>query len=100
MKYERLNEKKVLSIITEILIGSTSTVSSSPLARLNPSAGIVISTSTTFLTSIAILITNENITKLKLRYTKLRDWINLMKILYEEILIQSMVDKKNAEKKL
>ena len=61
MKYKRLNEKKVLSIITEILIGSTSTVSSSTLARLNPSAGIVISTSTAFLTSIAILITNENI---------------------------------------
>ena len=77
-KYKNLNKKKVLLIITEILIGAGSAVGSSSMALINPGAGIVISSSTALLTSIAILITNEYISKLKLRYTKLRDWINFL----------------------
>ena len=50
------------------------------------------------LTSIAILITNEYISKLKRRYTKLGDWINVITLLYEKTLKQSMVDKKIDEK--
>ena len=69
---------KIFSIITEILIGSASTISSSTLAVLNPSAGINISSNTALLISIAILISNEHISKLKIRYTKLRDWINVI----------------------
>ena len=72
-KYESLNKKKVLLFFTEILIGAGSTVSSSTLAILNPSAVIIISHSTALITSIAILITKEFISKMKLRYTKLRD---------------------------
>ena len=72
-KYKSINKKEVLLIIIEILIGSASTINSSTLAILRPSAGIVISSSTALLTSIAILITNEYISKLKIRYTKLRD---------------------------
>ena len=94
-KYKNLNKKKVLLIITEILVGAGSAVGSSSMALINPGAGIVISSSAALLTSIAILITNEYISKLKIRYTKLRDWINVITVLYEKTLKKSMVDKKN-----
>ena len=94
-KYKSLNKKKVLLIITEILVGVGSAVGSSSMALINPGAGIVISSSTALLTSIAILITNEYISKLKIRYTKLRDWINVITLLYEKTLKKSMIDKKN-----
>ena len=97
-KYKNLNKKKVLLIITEILIGSGSAVSTSAMSIVNPSIGIVLTSSTALITSLAILITNEYISKLKLRYTKLRDWINFITILYEKTLNQSMVDKKIDEK--
>ena len=58
-KYKNLNKKKVLLIITEILVGAGSTVGSSTMGLINPGAGIIISSSTALLTSIAILITNE-----------------------------------------
>ena len=97
-KYKSLNKKKVLLIITEILVGSASTISSSTMGLINPGASIIISSSTALLTSIAILITNEHISKLKIRYTKLKDWINVITLLYEKTLKQSMVDKKIDEK--
>ena len=58
-KSKSLNKKKILLIITEILIGTGSAVGSSSMALINPGAGIIISSSTALLTSIAILITNE-----------------------------------------
>ena len=97
-KYKSLNKKKVLLIITEILVGSGSAISTSTMGLINPSIGIVLTSSTALLTSLAILITNEYISKLKLRYTKLRDWINFITILYEKTLNQSMIDKKIDEK--
>ena len=97
-KYKSLNEKKVLLTITEILIGSVSAISTSTTSLINPSIGILLSSSTALLTSLAILIANENISKLKLRYTKLRDYINFITILYEKTFNQSMIDKKNDEK--
>ena len=97
-KYKGLNKKKVLLIITEILVGAGSAVGSSTMGLINPGAGIIISSSTALLTSIAILITNEYISKLKICYTKLRDWINVIRLLYEKTLKQSMVDKKIDEK--
>ena len=66
-KYKSLNKKKVFLNITEILIGSASTIGSSTMGLINPGAGILISTSTTLLTSIAILITNEYFSELKIR---------------------------------
>ena len=96
-KYKSLNKKKVLLIITEILVGAGSAVGSSSMALINPGAGIIISSSTALLTSIAILITNEYISKLKIRYTKLRDWINVITLLYEKTLKQSMIDNKIDE---
>ena len=97
-KYKNLNKKKVFLIITEILVGAGSAVGSSTMGLINPGAGIIISSSTALLTSIAILITNEYISKLKIRYTKLRDWINVITLLYEKTLKQSMIDKKIDQK--
>ena len=99
-KYKSLNRKKVLLIITEILVGSASAVGSSTMSLINPGVGIIISSSTALLTSIAILITNEYISKLKLRYTKLRDWINVITLLSEKTLKESMIDKKLIKKNL
>ena len=48
--------------------------------------------------SISTLITNEYFSKLKIRYTKLRDWINVTTLLYEKTLKESMIDKKIDEK--
>ena len=94
-KYKSLNKKKILLIITEILVGSRSAIGTSTMSLINPSIGIVMTSSTALLTSLAIVITNEYISKIKLRYTKLRDWINFITILYEKTLNQSMIDKKN-----
>ena len=96
--YKSLNKKKILLIITEILVGTGSAVGSSTMGLINPSVGIVISSSTALLTSIGILITNEYISKLKILYTKLKDWINVFTLLYEKTLKQSMIDKKIDEK--
>ena len=57
----------VLSIITEIFLGSRSAISFSTMSLINPSIGIVLTSSTVLLKSIAILITNEYLSKLKLR---------------------------------
>ena len=92
------NKKKVFLIITESLIGSGSAIGSSAMGVINPGAGIIISSSTALLTSIAILITNEYISKLKTRYTKLRDWNIVNTLLYVRTLKTSMVDKKIDEK--
>ena len=97
-KYKNLNKKKVLLIISEILIGSGSAITSSTFSLINPSIGIPIASCSALLTSIAILITNEYISKLKIRYTKLRDWINVISLLYGKTLKESMIDKKINEK--
>ena len=86
---------KVLLIITEILIGSGSAITTSTMSVINPTICVVLTSSAAPLTSIALLITNENISKLKIRYTKLRDWINVITLIYEKTLITSMVDEKN-----
>ena len=93
-----MNKKKVLLNIIEILIGSASAIGSSTIGLINPGAGIFISSSTVILSSIAILITSEYISKVKIRYTKLKDWINAITLLYEKTLKQSMVVKKIDEK--
>ena len=69
-------------------------LTSSTLSLLNPSVGFVITGTTALITSIAILITNEYISKIRLRYTKLRDRISVTSFLYERTLKYSMIDKK------
>ena len=93
-KHKSLNKKKVILIITEILIGSGSAIGTSTMSLLTPSIGIVLTSSTALLTIIAILITNEHLSELEIRYTKLRDWINVTTLLYEKTLKESMIDKK------
>ena len=97
-KYKSLKKKKILLIITEILIGSGSARGTSTMSLINPSIGVVLTISSALLTSIVILITNENISKLKKRYTKLRDWNIVITLLYEKTLKESMIDKKINEK--
>ena len=97
-KYKSLNKEKVLLIITEVLIGSGSAIKFSTFSLINPSIGIPIAGCSALLTSIAILIKNEYISKLKIRYTKLRDWINVITLLYEKTLKKSMIGKKIDEK--
>ena len=87
-----MNKKKILLIIVEILIASGSAIGSSKMGLINPGAGIIISSGTAFLTSIAILIANEYISKLKIRCTKLRNWINVIILLYGKTLKTSTVD--------
>ena len=83
--YRSLNKKKILLSGTELLNDPGSTIGTSTMSLINPSNVIVITRSTTLLTSIGTLITNENILKLKTNYTKLTDWINVFFTLYEEI---------------
>ena len=68
------------------------------MGLIKPGAGKNVSSSTTLLTSIAMLKTNEYFSKMKIRYTKLRDWINLITLLYENTLKTSMADKKIDER--
>ena len=79
------------------MIGSGSANSTSTMWLINPNIGIVLTSSTALLTSLSILITNEYITKLKLRYTKLRGWLNFITNLYENTLNKSMIDKNFEE---
>ena len=85
-KYKSVIKKKVLLIITEILVGYGSAVGTSAMSLLNPSIGVVLTSSSALLISLAILITNDYISKLKIRYTKLRDCINVITLLYEKTL--------------
>ena len=54
--------------------------------------------STALSSSIAILITNEFISKLNLRYTKPREWTNVITLPYGKTLKESMIDTKIVQK--
>ena len=88
----------MLVIITEILIGCASTVSSSTLAISNSSADNIVSTNITLLICIAILITDDYISTLKTRNIKKRDWINVTTLPYEKTLKTSVVGKKTDDR--
>ena len=95
-KYKFLNKKKIYITILEILTGiaGVSTGSTLSITGVGTARGIPIASSTAFMVSIATLITNEYFSKLKIRYTKLRDHINMITLLYEKTLEKSMKDKK------
>ena len=69
------------------------------MSLLNPSIGKVLTSSTALITTIAILITNEYISKLEIRYTQVRGWINVIFLLYGKTLKESMIDQKIDQKK-
>ena len=73
----------------------SSTIVSSKLSIVNPSIGIPKASSSASITLIAFLVTNEYISHFKLRYTKLRNWMKVITLIYEKSMIQSMVDEKN-----
>ena len=97
-KYKSLNKKKVILVITEILIEPGSAISTSTMSLINPSLGIVLTSSSALLTSLAILITFEYISKLKFRFTKQRGWKCKITNLFEKTLSQPLVDKKIDQK--
>ena len=80
----------VLLKITEILLGSRLAITTSMMSLINPSIGIVLTSSTALLTSIAVLITNEYISKLEIRYTKIGDCINVNILPNEKTLKDSI----------
>ena len=86
-------------INSEILIGSLGLGVGSGLtiSGLAP-VGLMCASCISFLSSTSTLITNEFFSKLKTRYTKILDCINVITLLYEKSLKQSMVDKKIDEK--
>ena len=65
---------------------------------INPSIGMVLTSSSALLTSLAILITNEYVSIVKLRFTEKRCWKIFITILYKKTLNQPMVDQKLDEK--
>ena len=85
-------------IISGFLLGSGSTTTNTNLSLVNPSIAIIIASSTAPLTSLAILIRNEFISKVKFRFYNVRDWINVISLLYEKTLKSSMIDRKVDEK--
>ena len=83
-------------IVSKISISSVGLSVGSGLAisGLAP-VGIMCAGSISFLSSISTLFTNKYFSNLKIRYTKFRDWVNVITLLYEKTLKQSMIDKKN-----
>ena len=65
---------------------------------MNRTVVIVISSSAALSTSVAILITNGYISILKIRYTKLRDWIIVITLYYGKVLKNSLVDERFDER--
>ena len=80
------------------LVGSNSTNVSSTLSIVNLIIGIPIAIISVQFTSIAISMTTEVISKLKARYTKLINWINVNNSIYEKTWKQSMTKKEVDEK--
>ena len=99
-KYNSLNKKKIYIIVLEILTGSSGVIVGSTLTAtgVGASIGVPIAGASAFIASIATLITNEYLSKRKARYTKLRDWINMITLFYEKTLQKSLIDKKIDEK--
>ena len=95
-----MNKRNVFMIVSEKLNGSVGLgvgrgLTESGLAHV----AITCAGSIPFLSSISTLITNENFSRLKIRYTKLKDWINVFTLSYEKTLRESMMDKKIDIKK-
>ena len=86
-------------IVSEILFGSVGLCVGSGLtvSGLAP-VGIMCASSISFLSSISTLISKDYFSKLKISYTKLRDWIHVITLLCEKTLKQSKIDKKIDEK--
>ena len=96
-KYKRSSKKKIILNITDKLIGSAWTIISSTLSILIPGVQII-SSSSALLISIAILLTNDYISEIRTRYTKLSVWIIIITLLWRTFLKRSLTDKKIHDK--
>ena len=100
-KYKSLNKKNVFLTVSEILMSPVGLRVRSGLtvSGLAP-VGNLCASSISFLSSIITLITKEYFSKLKIRSTKLRDWINVITLFHEKTLKIYMVDKKLNQKEV
>ena len=87
MDTKKKNEtlKKNFLVLSEILLGSSLIIVFSTLSFVKHSNVVSIAITSAMITSIAILVTNYYVPKLKLRYTKMKDWVNVISLLYEKV---------------
>ena len=99
-KYKSINKIQIYNAVLGILEGASGVIVGAALSVTGVGAviGVPVVTATTFIASIATLITNEYLSKKKLRYTRLRNHIKFITLLYEKTLLKSMIDKKIDEK--
>ena len=90
-KNKNINKKKILLNITEISKGTNFTLVSSTFSIFNTTIAIPIASSFALFTLKPILKTSEYVSKLKLGYVKIRDWINIISLLYEKTMKKSIV---------
>ena len=69
-----------------VVVGTTLTITGAT------PTGLPIAGATSFVSTVARLLPNEQCSKFKERYTKLRDWMKLISILYKKALTKSMID--------
>ena len=67
-------------------------------SRLGSNVGIKLAAATSFIANIAVLITSEFCSIVKMRYTKLPIWIKLTTMVYEKLLNKSMIDNRIDER--
>ena len=78
----------MISNFSEIIGELSSNTISSTLSTVSRSFGIRIASSSALTTSIAVLVSNGTLSKIKIRYAKLGGWINLISLPYEKTLKQ------------
>ena len=88
----------MLFIIAESFLRVFWTLTTLILSLVNPSASIIISSSTALTTSIAILLPIESFSKLKISCVKLGDWIFVGSLPYEKTWKQSLIEKNQRQK--
>ena len=71
---------------------------SSSIKGVGTNIGVLVAECTSFLASVAALNKIDLFSKLKLRYAKLKDCLNMVNILFEKKLSRSMPDKKKLMK--
>ena len=71
-------------IVSEFLFGSIGLVLGSSLTISGLAfVGNMCAGSISFLSSLSTLITNEHFSRIKITYTNIRNWINVITLLYE-----------------
>ena len=101
MKKNETNKKKVSITIFKILVGvsglTARTIFSIPRVRI--SIGVPITGCSFFLASASKLNTSKIFSKLKLRYTELKEWMKMNTVTQGEFLKNSTIEKKKMDKK-